>query len=79
MNPFDNITEAPYQLRVQRIGEALFVDAHKLLEVLQKRAMLCLRKTNALSENHIADFNRGCFFEQQELYKAIKDHVDKQV
>lgn len=76
MNPFDDPGLPKYELRVQNFGGAFHVDAHQLLDIIEKRAMLCLRAScfpEALERT--TDFERGRFAELQELYKALKNNV----
>lgn len=78
MNPFDSIERCSYSLRVEYLAGAYYVDARKLLDILENRAMLSIRKSGTPGvEERMADSERGRFAELHELYKAIKIHVDK--
>jgi len=78
MSTFAPVTETPYDLTVQDLGGAAFVDVSGLIDILEKRAMMRLRMLAVSGvEAHIADFNRGQFAELQELYKALESYARK--
>lgn len=78
MSPFTDPDLPKYDLRVENFGGAFRVDATQLLDILENRAMLCLRMTGiAELPERTTDFERGRFAELQELYKAIERHVSK--
>lgn len=79
MNPFEVPEKQPtYELRVDQLAGAYYVEVKQLLDILANRAMLSLRASGAPgTETRIADFERGRFAELQELYKALEIHVHK--